>query len=45
MKRLPVVCALPGQGDGLHFYIQFYDGFKILYGKIVVGLVQQFGDI
>ena len=42
---LPVVCALPGQGDGLHFYILFYDGLTILYGKIVVGLVQQGGDV
>ena len=44
-QRLPVVCALPGQGDGLHFYILFYDGFTILYGKIIVGLVQQCGDV
>ena len=44
-QRLPVVCSLPGQGDGLHFYILFYDGFTILYGKIIVGLVQQGGDV
>ena len=37
--------ALPRQGDGLHFYILFYDGFTILYGKIIVGLVQQCGDV
>ena len=44
-QRLPVVCPLPGQGDGLHFYILFYDGFTILYGKIIVGLVQQGGNV
>ena len=42
---LPVVCPLSGQGDGLHFYILFYDGLTILYGKIIVGLVQQCGNV
>ena len=39
------VAALLRQGDGLYFYILFYDGFTILYGKIIVGLVQQGGNV